>query len=87
MMAAKKVLQDMCFVDVAIQKPILKEAKFDHSVLGVRIEQSIAMFRGDLTELFRTAPGNCAVSGALFDIERSGKCTSVQRIWEEYKVR
>lgn len=58
-----------------------------HSVLGVRIEQSIAMFRGDLTELFRTAPGNCAVSGALFDIERSGKCTSVQRIWEEYKVR
>ena len=58
-----------------------------HSVLGVRIEQSIAMFRGDLTELFRTAPGNCAVSGALFDIERSGKCTSVQRIWQEYKVR
>lgn len=26
LMAAKKVLQDMCFVDVAIQKPILKEA-------------------------------------------------------------
>ena len=40
-----------------------------HSVLGVRIEQSIAMFRGDLTEYFKTAPGDCAVSGAVFEIE------------------
>lgn len=28
LMAAKKVLQDMCFVEVAIQKPVLKEARF-----------------------------------------------------------
>lgn len=32
-------MQDMCFVDVAIQKPILKEAKFDHDnwviIIGV----------------------------------------------------
>ena len=39
LMAAKKILQDMCFVDVAIQKPILKEAKFDHDnwviIIGV----------------------------------------------------
>lgn len=28
LMAAKKVLQDMCFVDVTIQKPGLKEASF-----------------------------------------------------------
>lgn len=28
LMAAKKVLQDMCFVEVAIQKPVLKEASF-----------------------------------------------------------
>ena len=28
LMAAKKVLQDMCFVDVSIQKPMLKEASF-----------------------------------------------------------
>ena len=28
LMAAKKVLQDMCFVDVTIQKPVLKEASF-----------------------------------------------------------
>ena len=58
-----------------------------HSVLGVRIEQSIAMFRGDLTEYFKTAPGDCAVSGALFEIERGGKCVSVERVWKEYKVR
>ena len=58
-----------------------------HSVLGVRIEQSIAMFRGDLTEYFKTAPGDCAVSGAVFDIERGGKCVSVERVWKEYKVR
>lgn len=58
-----------------------------HSVLGVRIEQSIAMFRGDLTEYFKTAPGDCAVSGAVFEIERRGKCVSVERVWKEYKVR
>ena len=58
-----------------------------HSVLGVRIEQSIAMFRGDLTEYFKTAPGDCAVSGAVFEIERGGKCVSVERVWKEYKVR
>lgn len=28
LMAAKKVLQDMCFVEVGIQRPVLKEAKF-----------------------------------------------------------
>ena len=58
-----------------------------HSVLGVRIEQSIDMFRGDLTEYFKTAPGDCAVSGAVFEIERGGKCVSVERVWKEYKVR
>ncbi len=29
LMAAKKVLQDMCFVEVSVQKPGLKEASFD----------------------------------------------------------
>lgn len=29
LMAAKKVIQDMCFVEVGIQKPVLKEAAFD----------------------------------------------------------
>ena len=52
------------------------------SVLGVRVEQSIAMFRGDLTEYFKTAPGDCALSGAVFELARDGKCTSVTRVWE-----
>ncbi|MBO5073276.1 MAG: chemotaxis protein CheX [Eubacterium sp.] len=28
LMAARKVLQDMCFIEVAVQKPMLKEASF-----------------------------------------------------------
>lgn len=39
LMAAKKVLQDMCFVEVAIQKPLLKEASFEQDdwviIIGV----------------------------------------------------
>ena len=37
--------------------------------------------------LYSLAPGDCAVSGAVFDIERGGKCVSVERVWKEYKVR
>lgn len=53
------------------------------SVLGVEIAQSVAMFRGDLTEYFRAAEGECVLSGALFEIdEKTAKCTSVTRIQE-----
>lgn len=53
------------------------------SVLGVKIEQSVAMFRGDLTERFQTAEGECALSGALFEVDEStGKCSAVTRIFE-----
>ncbi len=55
------------------------------SVLGVEPAQSIAMFRGDLTEYFRPAEGPCVLSGALFDIGRDGKCQSVTRILEKTK--
>ena len=58
-----------------------------HSVLGVRIEQSNAMFGGELPADFKTAPGDCAVAGAVCEIERGGKCVSVERVWKEYKVR
>lgn len=61
--------------DIGMTGPIV-------SVLGVCVEQSIAMFRGDLTEYFKTAPGECALSGAVFEIERGGKCTAVERVWE-----
>jgi len=53
------------------------------SVLGIRIDQSIAMFRGDIHEYFKAAPGRCALSGAVFDIAEDGKCLSVKRIWEK----
>lgn len=53
------------------------------SVLGVKPEQSIAMFRGDLTDLFQAAQGECALGGAVFDIDpESGKCRRVIRIFD-----
>mgnify|MGYP005769971813 CR=1 FL=1 len=53
------------------------------SVLGVKPEQSIAMFRGDLTEYFQTAEGECALGGAVFTIDpASGTCEQVERIWD-----
>lgn len=55
------------------------------SVLGVRSEQSIAMFRGDLTSRFEPAEGVCILQGAVFDIDEStGRCRSAQRIETEY---
>ena len=42
------------------------------SVLGVCVEQSVAMFRGDLTEYFKTAPGDCALAGGGFR-DRTGR--------------
>ena len=55
------------------------------SVLGIKAEQSIAMFRGDLTHRFEPAEGPCCMDGALFTIDpSSGVCTDVQRIQEEY---
>ena len=39
LMAAKKVIQDVCFVEVQVQKPILKETSFDEDswviIIGV----------------------------------------------------
>ena len=55
------------------------------SVLGIRKEQSIAMFRGDLTSRFEPADGVCVMQGAVFDIDEStGTCRSVARVEQEY---
>ncbi len=55
------------------------------SVLGIRAEQSIAMFRGDLTSRFEPAPGVCVMQGVLFDIdEGTGVCRSVKQIEQTY---
>ncbi|MDO4269595.1 MAG: TIGR00282 family metallophosphoesterase [Eubacteriales bacterium] len=64
--------------DIGMTGPIV-------SVLGVCPEQSIALFRGDLTEYFKTAPGDCALAGAVFEVTRSGACQSVRRVWQEYR--
>ena len=54
------------------------------SVLGVRPEQSIALFRGDLTSVFEPAEGVCAICGALLDVdEKSGRCRSIKRVYRE----
>ena len=53
------------------------------SVLGVDPRQSVAMFRGDLTEYFRAAEGETALMGAVFDIDpEAGLCRSVERVFE-----
>lgn len=51
------------------------------SVLGIRIEQSIATFRGELTSRYETAPGPCKLEAVLFSIDtETGKCTHTERI-------
>ncbi len=51
------------------------------SVLGVRPEQSVALFRGELTSRFEAAPGPCWLCGALFTIDAiTGRCTAVEQI-------
>ena len=52
------------------------------SVIGIRPEQSLALFRGDPDRRpYESAPGECKLEGALFEIdERSGRCLSVEAI-------
>lgn len=52
-----------------------------HSVLGVKPEQSIDLFRGELTSRFEWVGGACRMCGALFTIDsKSGVCTAVERV-------
>ena len=51
------------------------------SVLGVRVEQSIASFRGGLNSRYETAPGPCKLEAVLFTIDsRTGHCIQTERI-------
>ena len=51
------------------------------SVLGVKPEQSIALFRGELTSRYETAPGACKLCGAVFTINTATRlCTKVERV-------
>ena len=51
-----------------------------NSILGVRPDQSIANFRGDLTSRYQTADGPTKLEAVLFTIDSStGKCKAVER--------
>jgi len=50
------------------------------SVIGVRWEQSLAMFRGQLGERFKPSDRDCRVQGAVFEINEQGKCVAVRRV-------
>ncbi len=50
------------------------------SVIGVCWEQSVAMFRGELSQRFRPSDRNCRVQGAVFTIDEQGKCVSVRPV-------
>ena len=51
------------------------------SVLGIKPEQSIAMFRGEPKSRFTAADGPCKLEGVLLDVdEKTGRCTAIQRV-------
>ena len=50
------------------------------SVIGVRWEQSLAMFRGQLGERFKPSDRDCRVQGVVFELNDQGKCTAVRRV-------
>lgn len=50
------------------------------SILGVRAQQSIARFRGDLTGRYQTADGPTKLEAVLFTVDTAtGLCTDVRR--------
>ncbi|MBQ9762367.1 MAG: TIGR00282 family metallophosphoesterase [Oscillospiraceae bacterium] len=52
-----------------------------NSILGIRPQQSIAKFRGDLTGRYQWADGPTKLEGALFTIDTAtGLCKSAERI-------
>ena len=51
------------------------------SALGVRVEQSIALFRGELTSRFEAAPGPTWLCGAVFTLDsETGCCIAVEQV-------
>lgn len=52
-----------------------------HSVLGVRVDQSISTFRGGLNSRYETAPGPCKIEGVIFTLNAAtGACVHTERI-------
>ena len=50
------------------------------SVIGVRWEQSVAMFRGELTGRFQPSDLNKRIQGAVFTLDSNGRCLSAERV-------
>lgn len=50
------------------------------SVIGVKWEQSLAYFRGDMLVRFEESAKNPRIQGALFTLDGGGKCTAVERV-------
>ena len=67
LMAAKKVLQDMCFMEVAIQKPVLKEASFGTDSWVIMIGVTGEM-RGQVL-LGMTEANACAIASKMCMME------------------
>ncbi|MEG0179183.1 MAG: TIGR00282 family metallophosphoesterase [Oscillospiraceae bacterium] len=59
--------------DVGMSGPV-------YSVLGVEPQLAITKQRLHLPVRFKTASGKCAINGALFTLDESGKCTEVTRV-------
>jgi hypothetical protein len=52
-----------------------------HSVLGVKTEQSVAAFLGDMPSRYESPDTEALMEGAVFTIdEATGRCTGVERI-------
>ncbi len=52
-----------------------------HSVLGVKPEQSVSNFLGNVPQHFEAAAGPCKLEGALFTVDAgTRRCSAVQRI-------
>lgn len=55
-----------------------------NSVLGILPAQSVALFRGELTSRFTTAPGPCRMDAAVFTVDcKTGRCIKAERVQAE----
>lgn len=50
------------------------------SVIGVCWEQSVAMFRGELTGRFQPSDRDSRIQGAVFVLDSGGRCQSAERV-------
>jgi hypothetical protein len=53
----------------------------EHSILGIKIERSVAAFLGDMPMRYESPDTRAKMEGAVFTIdEATGKCTAVERV-------